>query len=176
MNKETCFEVGGIIRPHALLGELLVFLDVDNPADYLDIETIFVEKNGQLVPYFVEALHLQPNGRALLSLDGIDTIEAAKSLVGLSLFLPDSYLPALDDDEFYIHELIGFELTDQHLGRIGTVENIYELPTQNALVLTYQGKEVLVLMQSEWIVEFDKAKKTLLMNLPEGLLDVYLDT
>jgi 16S rRNA processing protein RimM len=173
MDKKKCFELGKIIRPHGLAGEMSVLLEVDNPEDYLDLDTIFIEKRGQLSPYFVESLHLQPNGRALLALEGVDSAEAAQALSQSALWLPDSYLPELGEDEYFLHELVGYEVVDEKVGRLGLVENVYELPAQNALVLTYQGAEVLVLMQSQWILNLDKNAKRIEMRLPEGLLEVY---
>ncbi|WP_027002225.1 ribosome maturation factor RimM [Hugenholtzia roseola] len=173
MDKKKCFELGRIIRPHGLAGEMVILLEVDNPEDYLDLDTLFIEKKGQLSPYFVESLHLQPNGRALLALEGIDSIEAAQALSQLAVWLPDSYLPELEADEYFLHELVGYEVLDEKIGRLGVVENVYELPTENALVLTYQGAEVLILMQSQWILNLDKTAKKIEMRLPEGLLEVY---
>ena len=61
------------------------------------------------------------------------------------------------------------------LGRAGrTVENFYELPQQDMLAMRYQGQEVLLPVVDELVTHADHGQKELYVNLPDGLLDVYL--
>jgi 16S rRNA processing protein RimM len=110
----------------------------------------------------------------LLKLRGIDRIEEAEPLRGSQLYLPLAELPALEDDQFYFHDVIGFTVVDENLGELGTVENFYELPQQDMLAMRYQGQEVLIPVVDELVSHADHEKKQVHVNLPEGLLDVYL--
>lgn len=175
MNKDSCFQLGYIAKVHGLRGEVSAVLDVDFPEQYEDMEHVFLEKNNRLAPYFLEHFVSQPNGRFLAKFEGYDDLNAAGSLVGSALYLPLKDLPELDDDQYYYHELIGFEMEDDSRGALGNVQVIYDLQTQYLIGLDYKGKEILVPIQDDIIVKVDKAAKKVYCRLPEGLLEIYLE-
>lgn len=175
MNKDQCFQVGRIAKVHGLRGEVNVVLDVDYPEDYEGLEHLFLEQKGRLVPFFLEHFVIQPGGKALAKFEELDTIESVENLVGAEAFLPLTELPQLEDDQYYYHELVGFEVIDQTLGLIGPVQVIYDLETQDLLGVIHQGKEVLIPIQDGIITQVDKAAKKVFCQLPEGLLDIYLE-
>ncbi|GMQ28779.1 ribosome maturation factor RimM [Algoriphagus confluentis] len=175
MNKEQCFHVGRIAKVHGLRGEVNVVLDVDYPEDYEGLQHLFLEQKGRLVPFFLEHFVIQHGGRALAKFEELNTIEQVEMLVGLEVYLPLTELPELEEDQYYYHELIGYEVFDQTLGLIGPVQIIYDLETQDLLGVTHQGKEVLIPIQEGIIQKVDKAAKKVYCQLPEGLLDIYLE-
>ncbi len=173
MKIEDCFEFGYVAKVHGYKGEVVLVLDVDEPAAYKTIDSVFVQLKGKLVPYFVEALRLQGD-KATVKLEDVDSQEAAQALVGNPLFLPLNKLPQLAEDQFYYHDIIGYRLVDATLGTLGEVTDVYELPQQAVIAMNYQGKEVLVPISDEIVLKANHARKELEVNLPEGLLDIYL--
>lgn len=175
MNKDQCFQIGRVAKVHGLRGEVNVVLDVDYPEDYEGLEHLFLEQKGRLVPFFLEHFVIQPGGKALAKFEDMNSLEQVEPLVGLEIYLPLSELPQLEDDQYYYHELIGFEVIDENLGLIGPVQIIYDLETQDLLGVTHKGKEVLIPIQDGIIQKVDKAAKKVYCQLPEGLLDIYLE-
>jgi 16S rRNA processing protein RimM len=175
MNKDQCFQIGRLAKVHGLRGEVNVVLDVDFPEDYEGLEHLFLEQKGRLVPFFLEHFVIQPGGRALAKFEELNTIEQVEMLVGSEIYLPLTELPELDEDQFYFHELVGFEVIDETKGLIGPVQNVYDLETQDLLGVTHQGKEVLIPIQDGIITKVDKADKKVYCQLPEGLLEIYLE-
>lgn len=53
MNIDDCYQLGYIIKPHGLKGELQLLLDVDSPEDYQNLESVFVRQGQQLVPFLL---------------------------------------------------------------------------------------------------------------------------
>jgi 16S rRNA processing protein RimM len=174
MTKDNCFELGKITKTHGLKGEVVLWLDVDFPEDYEDLESIFLDVKGELVPYFMESYRLSGN-RAIVQFEDIDTFEQAEAMVNLEAFLPLEELPELEDDQFYYHEIIGFQIKDKNLGDLGTVQTVHSMQAQDLLVMNYKGKEVLIPVIPEIVLEADKEAKILNVNLPDGLLEVYLE-
>lgn len=175
MNKDQCFQLGYVAKVHGLRGEVNVMLDVDYPDDYEDLKHLFLEQKGRLIPYFLEHFVLQPGNRALAKFEDLNTIDQVEGLVGSEVYLPLTELQKLEDDQYYFHELIGFEVIDETLGMIGPIQIIYDLETQNLLGVIHQGKEVLIPIQDGIILKVDKAAKKVFCQLPDGLLDIYLE-
>ncbi|MBC8112158.1 MAG: 16S rRNA processing protein RimM [Verrucomicrobia bacterium] len=175
MLHEDCYELGYIQKTHALKGEMVFFLDVDEPLDYEDMDSIFLEISGKLVPYFVEKVRVQRQA-AIVKLEAIDTIEQAHPLVGSKLFLPLEKLPELAADEFYYHDIIGYTVKDEQLGILGEITDYYELPQHDVLEMVYQGKTILIPVNDDIILGADHEEKYLETSLPQGLLEIYLGT
>lgn len=172
--KEDCFELGMIRQTHGLKGGLTAHFDVDYLEEYLDIESVFIELEHELVPYFVKEIRLKGKD-VILHLEEIDTVEKARALRGRKLYLPLSELPVLDEDYFYYHEILGFEIIDNRTNQtIGKVESIVEMPAQFLAQTTMEGKEVLIPLVKSFIDKIDNACQQIFFNLPEGLIEVYL--
>ena len=94
-------------------------------------------------------------------------------MVGCSAFLPEDNLDELDETQFYYHEIIGFDVEDQQLGKLGKVKTVYTMPIQDLIAMPYNGHEVLIPVNDEIIPKVNREAKILYVNLPEGLLEVY---
>lgn len=175
MNKEDCFQLGYISKVHGLRGEVTGVLDVDYPENYQDLEHVFIEQKSRLVPLFLEHFVLQPGNKVLAKFEDFNSIDEVTPLVGSAMYLPLSELPKLEEDQYYFHELIGYEVLDENLGRIGDIKVIYDLQTQDLLGVEHKGKEVLIPIQDGIILKVDKAAKKVYCSLPDGLLDIYLE-
>ncbi|MEQ8547735.1 MAG: ribosome maturation factor RimM [Cyclobacteriaceae bacterium] len=161
-----------MIKTHGLNGEISIFLDVDDPTQYTKLESVFVDINERLVPFFVESIHLQKENKALLALEDVEDIDTAKELVGKRLFLPLSALPKLKPNQYYFHQLGGFEVYDKEK-LIGKVLSVYELPQNNLLAIDHEGIEILVPLDDGIVESVDLEAKKIKTNLPDGLIEVY---
>ncbi|GAB4336065.1 MAG: ribosome maturation factor RimM [Flammeovirgaceae bacterium] len=173
MKKEDCFELGIISKTHGLDGEIIVSFDVDDVGAYADLESFFVEIKGQLVPYMIEYLHPHKE-KIIAKLEEIDSLEDAQKVLGKNLYLPLSFLPKLQENQYYYHEIIGYTVEDENLGRLGIIESYFTETSQPLLGMKYQGKEVLIPVNDNIVKKPNHNKKTLSVNLPDGLLDVYM--
>lgn len=174
MAKQEYFELGALAKPHGLRGAFHAFLDVDDPYAYEGLKSVFLQIGQDLIPYFIEDIQIKPTAN-LITFEGIDTVEKAKELVGKKLFLPVSFLPKLKDDQFYFHEIIGYQVEDEQLGLLGLVKEVVSLGAQDVVVMMYQNREVLIPLTEEIIPKINKKDKMIYTILPEGLLDIYLN-
>ena len=176
MQKSECFSLGKITKTHALKGEVIIFLDVDVPEDYSRLEAVFLEIKGQLVPYVVEELQMKGR-KSILKLEDINSIETAQEIVNAPVWLPLSALPALKGNQFYYHDVIGYEIHDTvSATRVGTLRAIYESTGQDLFAIDLDGREVLVPIVDEFIFKIDHENRKIDLKLPEGLLEIYLNT
>jgi 16S rRNA processing protein RimM len=174
MTKDDCYEVGYIVKTHGLKGEVGVHLDVDNPSDYSDIDGLLIEKNGELIPHFIQKIRINVD-KAIIKFEEINSIEEAQPFVRKTLYLSLDQLDKLNDDQFYYHDIIGFQIVDDLQGTLGTIKTIYNQPHQDLIAMDYKEKEVLIPISKEHVLKVNHEKKELYVNLPKGLLEIYLD-
>ena len=174
MDFDSCYELGYISKPHGLNGDVSIVIDADIPQDYKNLESVFIEQDKQLVPFFISRIRISGN-KAILSLDESNSIEFAQKLKGAKLYLPLEFLPALKDDQFYFHEIIGFNITDEVTGDLGKITTVYDAGPQDIIAFEHQGKEILLPVNDKTIIRVDKSTNTLHVSIPDGLLDIYLD-
>lgn len=171
MNLDSCFELGQIIKAHGLKGEIVANFSTDHPEQYSKLESVFLEINQKLVPFFIEKINLSTN-KIIIKFEDIDTIEDTKSLLKKTLYLPLENLPEPDEDELYYQHIIGFTVKDKNLGELGTVKDILERAGQDLLIMEYEEKEILIPVDPTIILKTDNKKKILSVDLPEGLLEL----
>lgn len=174
MRKEDCFYLGKIAKKFSYKGEVLAWLDTDDPGFFENMESVFVEINNHLVPFFIVESRLHKNEFLRVKFEDIDSEESAEKILGHALYLPLTALPKLEGDKFYFHEVIGFTAEDQRLGDIGTIVGINDSSAQPLFEIKKGDIEILVPMIDQFIVKVDRENKKIVLNTPEGLVDLYL--
>ncbi|MDR6783533.1 16S rRNA processing protein RimM [Pedobacter africanus] len=173
MKQEEAFYIGYITKTKGLKGEVQVFFEYDEP-ELLDLDVVFAEINGKMVPFFVSAYKLQHNNTGNFYFDDIDHIDKAQQLVKKKVYLPLTKMPDRSDEDFHYNDLKGFVVSDETHGELGEIIEINEYPQQFVATVLYQGKEIMFPLNEDMILEIDEEKGRMLVDLPEGLLDIYL--
>ena len=174
MRKEDCFYLGKIAKKFSFKGEVLLYLDTDEPELYENMESVFVEFNKNLVPFFIENSSLHKNDFLRVQFEDVDTEEEADSIMNCDVYLPLSMLPKLTGNQFYYHEVVGFEIEDKRLGVFGKIVSINDSSAQPLFEVINGNVEILVPMIDHFLVEIDRENKKVIMDLPEGLVEMYL--
>lgn len=172
MDIDSCYQLGYVTKPHGLKGDISIFIDADDPQAYRTLESVFIQQDKQLVPFFINQIKISGQ-KAILSLEESNSIDEAANLKGSELYLPLSFLPNLADDQFYFHEIVGYLVIDELIGEIGKVIKVFDIGPQDLIAIDYLGKEVLLPINDETIAKVDKQKEVIKVKLPEGLLDIY---
>lgn len=174
MKIEDCFRIGSVLKTKGLKGEIQLYVDFEN-LDAIDFDALFIEIGGKLAPFFVESIKYQQKNVAYLYLEDIDTIEKASALVKKDIYLPNKLKPKRKKSEFTLKDLKGFIAIDENEGELGEITSIHEYPQQLIAAVTYKNCEVLFPLNEEIIRGIDVVSEILTVDLPEGLLDIYLD-
>jgi len=174
MDYTESFKIGYITKTRGLKGEVQLFFEFKEP-DLLDLDLLFIEINRQLVPFFVSSYKLQSNNTGYFFFEDIDHIDKAERLVRKNVFLPNTKMPVREEEEFLIEDLKGFNVFDSNYGELGVILEINEYPQQFVATVSYKSQEVLFPLSDDFIEEIDEEKRELHINLPDGLLDVYLN-
>ena len=176
MTHEQCFNLGAITKPYGISGQLLLFIDADEPNSYQGLDRFFVEREGRLIPYFLQSM--RPHGkRFVITLEGVTTLQAAQTLASCKVYLPLEQLPELDDETFYFHEVLGWRCLDaESLDVLGTIEGVREDgPYPLLMIQSDLDQDIIVPLPEHLNVQVNRKMQTLTVPLPPGLLDLYTD-
>lgn len=174
MLKKDCFYVGKIVKKYSFKGELLIKLDTDEPEIYEDMESVFVELRNNLVPFFIESSQLHKSELLRIKFEDVDTEQDADALLKSDIYLPLEFLPKLEGNKFYFHEIIGFTVEDVNFGTVGIVKSVNDSTAQALFEIDRDGIEILIPLNDAFIKKVDKDAKLIVVDTPEGLIDLYL--
>jgi len=138
-----------------------------------NIKALFIEEGqGRFIPYFLASAKSRKEGEMLILLEGIGTPEKARLLVRKKVWLPEQDVKQIASASAPIGWL-GFDVYD---GKklLGKVLEVIEQPAQVLLRLEINEKEVLVPLNESTLVRIDLKKQRIQVELPDGLLDIYL--
>lgn len=171
--KNEFFYLGTLTKPFGLKGGLCAFFDTDNPENYTHLPAIFLDLEGEKIPYNIENITYRGNNQYIIQFEGMDANEA-REFVGVELYLPLSDLPKLSGNRFYFHEVIGFKVVDANKGEIGVCREFLEVSNNPIMVVDHDGVEILIPASQQFVTQVDRDNHILHIQAPEGLIDVYL--
>jgi 16S rRNA processing protein RimM len=176
MEKENCFYLGKVTKALGFKGEVVIFIDADEPENYYNLDSVFIELGGNLIPFFIDGIGARnKNNQLTIKFHDIDTFDQASQLQGCNLFLPIENLPPLDGNNFYFHEVEGFYVIDKQKGKIGNITQILDYPGNPLFDIKFENKQLLIPVRDEFIEQLDRENRTIYINAPDGLLDIYLN-
>lgn len=172
---KDCFYLGRIVKKHSFKGEVVIKLDTDEPELYGNLESVFVELGNNLVPFFIEKSSLSKGTMLRVKFESVDTEQDAEAIMKSGIYLPISLLPKLTGNKFYYHEVIGFTIVDKNFGSVGTITHINDSAAQPLFEIDREGTEIFIPMIDDFIIKVDRENKTIEVETPEGLIDLYLN-
>jgi len=175
MKIEDCFFLGKIVRKYSFHGELLIKLDTDQPELYENLEAVFIDYRNTFIPFFIESSQLHKSDLLRVQFEDVHTEAEADSLLKSDVYLPLEFLPKLEGNKFYFHEVIGFNIEDVNFGEVGIIKGVNDSTAQALFEIEKEGKDILIPVNDQFIVKVDRIKKTIIVDTPEGLINLYLD-
>ena len=173
--EETYIKIGRTKKPHGIKGELKLHIEEKYAEDFEQATVIFLELGGNQTPFFVE--NLRGGLFDILKLDGVNSRNQALDLSHKNLSLRQSDLLSDEERNFVPAglingHLVGYQIEDELLGKIGSIKEIIEMPQQEMALVTYKSKEVFIPLNEHLISQVLDNEQVVRMNLPEGLLDL----
>jgi len=136
------------------------------------MESVFLEIEGRPVPFFINESDYSGADILKLSFDGYDTIEKISEFVGCRIFLteePEEVSSKIADNQL----LIGYNIIREDKELIGQVTDIISNNGQWLLSVTSsERKNILIPFHEDFLISIDKRKKVVIMDIPEGLLEI----
>lgn len=176
INEEELLMAGKIFKAHGLKGEMNVVCEYDS--DILSQGyPIIIEMDGILVPFYASSVRTKGYFGGLLTLEGVESKDDTAPFINKEFYLRKKdiaeYLQVDEDELIFEGDVIGFKVIDKKYGYLGTVEDILEMPEYQMLVIKGEdGEEIQVPWVDEFVVAEYHDDEEILMELPEGLIDM----
>lgn len=169
--KNYC-SIGKLVATFGVGGELILRHELGKKTALKGLETLYLEdRKEELLPYFIESVRVKTDQELYLKLENINTKEAAQKLVQKQVWL--------EEDAFHQYagksapiSLLGYHIIDNGTD-IGEILEVIEQPHQVLCRIDLDGKEALIPIHQETLQKVDKTKKQVLVQLPDGLLDIF---
>jgi 16S rRNA processing protein RimM len=168
IKQEEVYRIGRLGKTHGVKGEVSLQFD-DDIFDRVDADYLVLELDGILVPFFIEEYRFRSDTVALIKFEDVDTQQRANELTGCDVYFPRA-LAADDEGEVSLSLLVGFDLVEANggttIGRIAAIDDT----TANLLFELEDGR--LIPANDDLIRDIDTKRKTIKMEIPEGLLEL----
>jgi len=169
MKLQEYITIGKVGKSYGKDGALKLGVEERYEQSVLDAAVLFIPVDGKPAPFFVEAyLSEEP---LIVKLEEVDSKEDAQPLCNQPLSLRPQDLQAEEEEED-CRVMIGYTIHDEEAGEIGIIRDVQELPEQILAVVAYEGRDILIPINEHFLRDFDPERKTILMDLPEGLLEL----
>jgi len=165
--------VAKVRKAHGLDGEVLVELATGDPDEVFRTDRIFGVRGGDSSgPDRLTLTGMRRHkGGLLLAFREIRNRTEADGLRGRELCLPVEELRPLDEDEFFVHELVGYSVDISDGETIGTVVTSYETGAQLLLGVASDGRELLIPFGKQVVESVDREARRIVIAPPPGLLE-----
>lgn len=165
--------IGKIVATHGLQGAVIL-KHIAGSGNWLKKDDVlFIElRKESYIPHFVLQAKMANDEEYIVNMEDVETVEAAKKLIGKQVYVKEDILAGAVTDSPLLW--IGFNLVDVNKGAIGQIEDVVQAGPQWLAKLTIEGKEVLVPLVEQMLVDVNMRNKYIRIDLPEGLIDVYL--
>jgi 16S rRNA processing protein RimM len=156
-------------------GEFQVIWNHDFYLEEQNLESVFIEFEGIPIPFFISSIRTKSEDKALIKFEDVDDVNIANEFVGMKLLLPSDEIE-VDDDELLMSDLVGYTLISNHNQLIGKIIDYQEFQTNSVFTVIHQsGSELMIPAAEELIIEVEPEGKTIVMEIPDGLIDLYLE-
>ena len=163
--------LGEIVSTHGIDGWLKLKPYNPQTTALSSLHELFLEKSGVSSPHKLNASRPH-KGHFLVKLRGVDRIDDAQALVGAVVSVLEESLQALEPGEYYQYQVIGLDAFDLNGRWIGTIRRIWSTAGGDLFVISGASKEHLVPAVKEMIEKVDFPARKVIINPPEGLLDL----
>ena len=170
MGDNDLLVIGRVARAHGNRGQVIVNLETDFPDErFAAGASVLVGPTEEARTITSVRFH---QGRPVIGLEGVTSMDDADALAGAELKVPAASLPPLPEGTYRRHDLVGCEVQDVAGSIIGVVSAVEGPMETSRLVVDAPYGEVLIPLVAEICVEVAPAEKRIRVQVPEGLLDV----
>lgn len=167
---EEYLQIGVITTTHGVRGEVKVYPTTD-PERFLSLDRVFLDTGKEKKELHVTGVRFFKQ-LAIVKFKGIDNINDIEKYKGRSLYVTRDQAIPLEEDEYYIADLIGLDVYLESGEKFGVLKDVMETGANDVYIVeTEEGKEVLIPAIHECVLDIDVEENRMEIHLMDGLLD-----
>jgi 16S rRNA processing protein RimM len=172
MDKSEYSIIGTLTKLQGYKGEYLLISDYSFHKNIIKWESVFIEIDGLLVPFFISSIRLSSDNAAIIGFERITSSEIAREFLSCSVYQNNKII-GKEKPKFKPDVLNGYLVKDNQHGTIGIIESILDYNQNILFRVLHNNQEILIPANEEFILDIDQQKKEITMQVPEGLLDLF---
>ena len=165
-------KAGKISKPYGLQGDVHIILIPAVAQELKSGNPLFIDLDGQRVPFFMETVDLVSDDQAIVKVEFINSVEEARKVAGHEVYLDIQDRSNIVDHTRESIEMIAYRVRDANLGEIGEVSDHIPNKMNPVWVINYSGREIMIPATEAFIQKVDHKNKVLYLDLPEGILEL----
>lgn len=172
MKVQGYLHLGKISKPYGLQGELILALQSGTEEHITEGNPLFVELDGQRVPFFIEEAERNADRQAIVKLEFVDSLDEAKRMAGCSLYLLETATAKSETRSGDPASLNGYTAVDRTMGELGEISGFIPGEANPLWLIEYRGREIMVPASQDFIISIDHTDQSILLDLPEGISEL----
>jgi 16S rRNA processing protein RimM len=169
---DECAVVGRVARAHGNRGQVIVNPETDFVEDRFRVGAeLLANRGGRIERLRVTAMRIHL-GRPIVALEGVETMNDAEAMAGVELRVPVAELAPLPSGMFYRHDLVGCRVETTGGAAVGEVTSVEGELGTSRLIVAGPGGDVLIPLVQAICVDIDVAARRIVVDPPEGLLEL----
>jgi len=169
---ENCIHAGKIIKTNGKEQKVICRFDNEDNIDFENLEMIFIEIQGLLVPFFIDELSLKNNGTATMILRHLDSEAKSEQISGRRVFIGKDLDKGKKHKQYEQHHFNGYRVCDINHGDLGTIYGLIDYSGNHLFKIVNNDSEILIPITDAYIRNIDKKKKIIELETPEGLIEL----
>ncbi|MBN2796963.1 MAG: 16S rRNA processing protein RimM [Clostridia bacterium] len=159
--------IGKIVNTQGLKGDVRIYPDTDYVERFEELDYLYIENESE--PLKISSVRYKKN-LAIVKFKGLDHINDVEKYKNRIVYTEKLDYDDLEEDRYYVEDLIGLKVVDAVQGEIGILIDILQNPAHDLYVVKTKDKEVMIPAVQEFIQDVDLENKILHVTLIEGLL------
>lgn len=169
---EDLLQVGIITTTHGVRGEVKVFPTTDDPARFKKLKHVILDTGKEKLDLEIAGVKFFKN-MVILKFKGIDNINDVEKYRRMSLYVTREDAVELEEDEYFIADLIDMEVVTEEDERLGTLVDVMQTGANDVYVVkTESGEELLIPAIHDCIRSVDVKAGRMSVHLLPGLRDI----
>ena len=167
---EKQLQVGMISSTHGVRGEVKVFPTTDDVTRFRQLKKVYLDTGREMLPLEIQNVKFFKQF-AILKFKGIDNINDIEKYRGKSLMIDREDAVDLDEDEYFIADMIGMKVYTEDGSEFGTLKDVMETGANDVYIIdSLEHGEVLIPAIRECILDVDMDEERMTIHLMEGLV------
>lgn len=160
------FQIGKIVSAHGIKGYVKVYPITDDPARFAELETVFLDPGLTGAKLHIEKAEAKGN-LVLIKFEGIKDRNEAEALKGKALYIERALAAPLEEDEYYLVDLIGLPVQDTEGCHVGQLAEIIQTGAADVFYIKGEKSYLLPALRKNITPHIDKGM--LIVNLANGV-------